>query len=396
MLTLNPEGESVPASRTALIYSPLFGSYSYGDNHPFKLQRYRLVRELMAAYGLLKLPDMAIRDCRPVDDDLVLSFHDAAYVSRLKEFSASAEPRADFLYGLGDADCPVFEGLYDCAALGAGASFEAARLVVEEGFDIAFNLAGGWHHAHRSKASGFSYLNDAVLAINWLVAQSKRVVYLDIDAHHGDGVQEGFYDSNQVLTISLHESGIYFFPGTGFEDEIGEGRGKGYSVNVPLLAHTDDALYMKAFDEIAYPLIAAYDPDVIVTQIGADTFRTDPLTRMEITTHSYSYIMRKLKALKIPWVALGGGGYDQMNTARAWTIAWAVMNGVELKPRLPASFVKKIEPLGYPNKVLLDAMHWSEEHDRNLALSAVEKSIARLRETIFPVIIGTYGKASGK
>jgi len=386
----------VPASRTALIYSPLFGSYSYGDNHPFKLQRYRLVRELMAAYGLLKLPNMAIRDCRPVDDDLVLSFHDAAYVARLKEFSASAEPRADFLYGLGDADCPVFEGLYDCAALGAGASFEAARLVVEEGFDIAFNLAGGWHHAHRSKASGFSYLNDAVLAINWLVAQGKRVVYLDIDAHHGDGVQEGFYDSDQVLTISLHESGIYFFPGTGFEDEIGEGRGKGYSVNVPLLAHTDDALYMKAFDEIAYPLIAAYDPDVIVTQIGADTFRTDPLTRMEITTHSYSYIMRKLKALKIPWVALGGGGYDQMNTARAWTIAWAVMNGVELKPRLPASFVKKIEPLGYPNKVLLDAMHWSEEHDRNQALSAVEKSIARLRETIFPVIIGTYGKTSGK
>jgi acetoin utilization protein AcuC len=386
----------VPASRTALIYTPLFGSFSYGDDHPFKLQRYFLVRELMASYGLLKLPDMEIRDCQPVDDDLVLSFHDAAYVECLKEFSASAEPRADFRFGLGDADCPVFEGLYEYAALGAGASFEAARLVVEEGFDIAFNLAGGWHHAHRSKASGFSYLNDAVLAINWLVARGRRVVYLDIDAHHGDGVQEGFYNTDQVLTISLHESGIYFFPGTGFEDEIGEGIGSGYSVNVPLIAHTDDALYMKAFDEIAYPLIAAYNPDVIVTQIGADTFRTDPLTRLEITTHSYSYIMRKLKALKIPWVALGGGGYDQMNTARAWTIAWAVMNGVELNPRLPAPFIKKIEPLGYPNRVLLDAMHWSEEHDRNQALTAVEKSIARLKETIFPVIIGTYGKTSGK
>lgn len=386
----------MPASRTALIYSPLFGNFSYGDDHPFKLQRYFLVRELMASYGLLTLPDMEIRDCQPVDDDLVLSFHDMAYVERLKEFSASAEPRADFRFGLGDADCPVFEGLYEYAALGAGASFEAARLVVEEGFDIAFNLAGGWHHAHRSKASGFSYLNDAVLAINWMVARGRRVVYLDIDAHHGDGVQEGFYNSDQVLTISIHESGIYFFPGTGFEDEIGEGRGSGYSVNVPLIAHTDDALYMKAFDEIAYPLIAAYNPDVIVTQIGADTFRTDPLTRLEITTHSYSYIMRKLKALKIPWVALGGGGYDQMNIARAWTIAWAVMNGVELKPRLPASFIKKIEPMGYPNRVLLDAMHWSEEHDRNQALTAVEKSIARLRETIFPVIIGTYGKTSGK
>ena len=382
--------------RTALIYSPLFDAFNYGDDHPFKLQRYRLVRELMGAYGLLKLPNMEIRGCRPVDDDLVLTFHDPAYVARLKEFSASNEPRADFLFGLGDADCPVFEGLYDCAALGAGATFEAARLVVEEGFDIAFNLAGGWHHAHRGKASGFSYLNDAVLAINWMVARGKRVAYLDIDAHHGDGVQEGFYDSNRVLTISLHESGVYFFPGTGFEDEIGEGKGKGYSVNVPLIAHTDDALYMKAFDEIAYPLIAAYNPDVIVTQLGADSFRTDPLTRLEITTHSYSYIMRKLKALKIPWVALGGGGYDQMNTARAWTIAWAVMNGVELSPRLPSSFIKKIEPLGYPNRVLLDAMHWAEDHDRNLALNAVEKSIARLKETIFPVIIGRYGNTSGK
>jgi len=386
----------VPTCRTALIYSPLFGRFSYGDDHPFKLQRYRLVRELMDAYGLLALPTMEIRDCRPVDDDLVLTFHDPAYVNRLKEFSASDEPRADFRFGLGDADCPVFKGLYECASLGAGATFEAARLVEEEGFDIAFNLSGGWHHAHRAKASGFSYLNDAVLAINWLVGRGRRVVYLDIDAHHGDGVQEGFYASDQVLTISLHESGIYFFPGTGFEDEIGEGRGKGYSVNVPLIAHTDDALYMKAFDEVAYPLIAAYDPDVIVTQIGADTFRTDPLTRLEITTHSYSYIMRKLKALKIPWVALGGGGYDQMNTARAWTIAWAIMNGVELNPRLPAPFVRQIGPLGYPHRALLDAMHWSEEHDRDLALAAVEKSIARIRETIFPGIIGTYGATSGE
>lgn len=383
------------ATRTALIYSPLFGSYSYGDDHPFKLQRYHLARDLMESYGLLELPGMAIRDCRPVDDELVLSFHTPAYIARLKEFSASSEPRADFVFGLGDADCPVFEGLYDCAALGAGATCEAARLVEEEGFDIAFNLAGGWHHAHRSRASGFSYLNDAVLAINWLVARGRRVAYLDIDAHHGDGVQEGFYDSDQVLTISLHESGIYFFPGTGFEDEVGVARGRGYSVNLPLLAHTDDALFMKAFDEVAYPLLAAFNPDVIVTQIGADTFRTDPLTRLEITTHSYSYIMRKLKALRIPWVALGGGGYDLMNTSRAWTIAWGIMNGVELSPRLPAAFTRKIRAMGYPHRSLLDAMHWSEEHERNLALESVEKSIARIKDAIFPGIIGTYGSTPG-
>ena len=373
-------------SRTALIYSPLFGNFNYGDDHPFKLQRNRLAYDLMDAYGLLDLPNMVIRNCLPIDDALVHTFHDPAYISRLKEFSASEEPRADFRYGLGDAECPVFAGLYDCAALGAGATFEAVRMV-EEGFDAAFNLAGGWHHAHRAKASGFSYINDAALAINWLTARGRRVVYLDIDAHHGDGVQEAFYDTDQVLTISLHESGIYFFPGTGFENEIGEGKGRGYSVNIPLLAHTDDAIYMRAFDEVAYPLMVAYKPDIIVAQIGADTFRTDPLTRLEITTHSYSQIITKIRALKIPLVALGGGGYDMMNTARAWTLAWAIMNGVELNPRLPPSFITRIEPLGYPNRVLLDAAHWAAEADRNLAQAAVEKSIALLKKTIFPCII---------
>ncbi|MDD2541481.1 MAG: acetoin utilization protein AcuC [Desulfuromonadaceae bacterium] len=380
--------------RTALVYSPLFGNFNFGDDHPFKLQRNRLAYDLMGDYGLLDLPNMQIRDCQQASEELLLSFHDAAYIARLKEFSSSEEPRADFRFGLGDADCPVFKGVYDYAALGAGATCEAVRLVVEEGVDIAFNMNGGWHHAHRSRASGFSYLNDAVVAINWLIARGQRVLYLDIDAHHGDGVQEAYYDTDQVLTISLHESGIYFYPGTGFEDEIGEGRGKGYSVNVPLLAHTDDAMYMKAFDEVAYPLIAAFNPDTIVTQIGADTFRTDPLTNLEITTHSYCEMLSKIKRLKIPWVALGGGGYDLMNTARAWTLAWAIMNGIKLNPRLPPAFIDKIELQGFRNRVLIDAMHWADEGERVLALGAVEKSIARIKKTIFPGILGSYGAPS--
>jgi len=350
--------------------------------------------DLMDAYGLLALPNMQVRDCLPATEELLLSFHTPEYIARLKEFSSSEEPRADFRFGLGDADCPVFEGLYDYAALGAGATFEAVRLVEEEGFDIAFNMNGGWHHAHRARASGFSYLNDAVVAINWLVARGRRVLYLDIDAHHGDGVQEAYYGTDQVLTISIHESGIYFYPGTGFEDETGEGSGSGYSVNVPLLAHTDDATYMKAFDEVAYPLIAAFNPDIIITQIGADTFRTDPLTNLEITTYSYSWMLAKIKRLKIPWVALGGGGYDLMNTARAWTIAWAIMNNVKLNPRLPAAFIGKIEPLGYRNRALLDAMHWADEDERELALTAVEKSISRIKTTIFPGILGSHGDTS--
>ena len=378
-------------AKTALIYSSDFSRFSYGEEHPFKVHRYRLSYELICAYGLIDLPATLISEYGSVTEKDLLTFHAADYLARLKEFSADSAPRADFRYGLGDVENPVFHGLYDWACLGTAGTVEAARLVAEEGYTIAFNLAGGWHHAHRSKASGFSYLNDAVIAINKLLAQGKRVVYLDIDAHHGDGVQEAYYDTDRVLTISLHESGVYFFPGTGFENETGIGKGEGFSVNIPFLAHTDDALFMKAFDEVAFPLIAAFDPDVLFTQLGADTFRTDPLTRLEITTHSYSYILRKLKALRIPWVAVGGGGYDIVNVARAWTIAWSIMNGVDLPPRLPSSFIELVKGLGFSNKMLLDAMHWAEEDDRNRALDAVEKSISTIRKKVFPVIFGRYG-----
>lgn len=382
-------------TKTALITCADLTGFSYGDHHPFKVQRFRLARDLMAAYRLLELPGMEQRVPRKVTREELLTAHAPEYLDRLKEFSDACESRADFRYGLGDLENPIFPGVYDWACLGVSGTLEAARLVTEEGFAAAFNPFGGWHHAQHSRASGFSYLNDAVVAINHLVGRGKRVVYLDIDAHHGDGVQNAFYQSDRVLTISLHESGIYFFPGTGFERETGEGMGKGYAVNVPLLAHTDDALFMKAFDEIAYPLIAAFDPDVLFTQLGADTFRTDPLTRLEVTTHGYTYLLKKLRALRIPWVAVGGGGYDMMNVARAWTIAWAVMNDREISPRLPAEFIKLIGPLGYPHRMLLDAMHWAQEDERNAALDAVERVIAYLRAHIFPVHIGGHAKDRG-
>lgn len=381
--------------KTALIYSSDFDRYSYGEDHPFKVQRYRLAHELMEEYGLVELPNTEVFNCEPAAESDLLSFHTRNYLAKLKEFSSSDEPRADFRYGLGDTENPVFKGLFEWACMGAGSTLKAALLVADEGYGTAFSLAGGWHHAHRSRASGFSYLNDCVIAINRLLEKGKRVAYLDLDAHHCDGVQEAFYDTDRVLTISIHESGVYFFPGTGFEKEVGSGKGKGFTVNVPLIEHADDALFMKAFDEVAFPLLAAYDPDIMVTQLGADTFRTDPLTRLEITTHSYGYILKKLKALKIPWVAVGGGGYDNLNVARAWTLAWSIMNGVEISPRLPERFVRTIRKMGCSNKMLLDAMHWAEEDDRNRALDAVEKSIATIKKKVFPFIIGEYGKDPG-
>jgi len=391
-----PAGGYLLSRKTALIACADLGGYCYGEQHPFKVQRYRLAGDLMAAYGLLDLPAMELRRPRGVTGEELLSAHSLDYLDRLREFSAASEARADFRYGLGDLDNPVFPGVYDWACLGVSGTLEAARLVSEEGFAAAFNPLGGWHHAQPSRASGFSYLNDAAVAINHLLAKGKRVVYLDLDAHHGDAVQSAFYRTDRVLTISLHESGVYFFPGTGSETETGAGAGQGYCVNLPLLAHTDDALFMKAFDEIAFPLIAAFDPDVLFTQLGADTFRTDPLSRLEVTTHGYAYIMRKLRALQIPWVAVGGGGYDMMNVARAWTIAWAVMNDRELPPRLPAPFIKLIAQLGFPHRMLLDAMHWAQEDERNAALDAVQRRISYLRANVFPVLIGDHGKTLRK
>ena len=158
-------------AKTALIYSSEFGRYSYGVDHPFKVQRYLLAYELIRSYGLHDSVGSLVSAYRAVSDEELLSFHRADYLTRLREFSEADQPRADFRYGLGDVENPVFKGFYDWACLGTAGTVEAARLVAEEGCDIAFNLAGGWHHAHRARASGFSYLNDAVIAINNLVAK---------------------------------------------------------------------------------------------------------------------------------------------------------------------------------------------------------------------------------
>jgi acetoin utilization protein AcuC len=178
-----------------------------------------------------------------------------------------------------------------------------------------------------------------VLAIQSLRASRLRVCYIDIDAHHGDGVQHAFYDQADVLTISTHERGDRLFPGTGFVEEIGVGAGRGYAVNLPLQPYTDDTVYLEAFDAVVPPLVAAFRPDVVVAQLGIDSHRTDPLTHLALSVNGFAEAVRRILALAPRLVALGGGGYDLSNVARAWTIAWALMNEAPLADRLPAAFV---------------------------------------------------------
>src|SRR5207253_4298827 len=202
----------------------------------------------------------------------------------------------------------------------------------------AFHFAGGLHHAFPDRASGFCYVNDAVLAILRLREHGLSVAYIDIDAHHGDGVQHAFYADPDVLTISTHERGERLFPGTGFVREQGEGAGVGFSVNLPLEAYTDSAVYLPAFEAVVPPLIARFKPDVIVAQLGLDAHRTDPLTHLALDVQGFAAAFRRILGLAPKIVALGGGGYDLRNVARAWTVAWALMNEVGLPAELPAAF----------------------------------------------------------
>ncbi|NQT50898.1 acetoin utilization protein AcuC, partial [bacterium] len=237
---------------------------------------------------------------------------------------------ADALFmGLGTADCPIFTGLYDYASLAAGATLLAADLILAGDARVAFNPSGGYHHAFPARAGGFCYINDVVLGCLRLADAGKRVLFLDVDVHHCDGVQHAFYSRADVMTLSLHESGATLFPGTGSVDEIGTGDGTGYSVNVPLPADTYDAAYLRAFDAVAMPVIRAFAPDVIVLELGMDALAGDPLAHLKLTNNAYADVVARVMSFGTPILATGGGGYHAENTARGWALAWRVFCGEE-------------------------------------------------------------------
>ena len=244
----------------------------------------------------------------------------------------------------------------------------------------AFNISGGLHHAAADHASGFCVFNDPALAVHYFLNRGMRVAYVDIDAHHGDGVQEAFYADDRVLTISVHESGQYLFPGTGSVGELGEGVGRGYSVNLPLYPYTGDDLYVESFKQVVPPLVRAFAPDVLVTQLGIDSYHSDPLTHLQLTTEGYIETVKELARLGLPWLALGGGGYDVTAVARSWTLAYGVMLGIDWPDRLPSAFSREhgagrlrdeLSP-EVPGHIKVEASRFAEE------------TVEAIRQQIFP------------
>ena len=312
-------------------YSADLAQYDFGADHPFKPERAQKTLELCNRYGVLNQPHMSVKEPPSLGERLLLLGHSKEYLDVLQRISEGELFEEMFQFGIGTEDDPALKGIYDWSKKCAGATWEGIIELLDNHIDVVFNPLGGFHHAHRSRAAGFCYINDLVIAIKEALNRGARVTYIDIDAHHGNGVQEAFYQENRVQFISMHESGKYIFPHSGFVEESGEGAGEGFTVNIPLPPKTDDELYLEAFYRIPLPLIKRFKPDVLVAQLGADSMISDPLTDLMLTNNSYIKIVRELKGLCGKILATGGGGYDIYRTARCWTLAWAILN--DISPR---------------------------------------------------------------
>jgi acetoin utilization protein AcuC len=371
--------------KTALIHSEHWQRFDYGPEHPLRMERLELTWRLMRAYGITTLPGSVVLAPEPAAEHDIARFHAREYLDVLKRANTGTPPPDGALYGLGLGDNPVFRGLWESAQLVAAGSLLAADAVARGEVDRAFHFAGGLHHAMPDRASGFCYVNDAVLAILRLRERGLRVVYIDIDAHHGDGVQYAFYGDPNVMTISVHERGERLFPGTGFVREVGEGEGVGFSVNLPLEAYTDTAVYLPAFEAVVPPLVQRFRPDVVVAQLGVDAHRTDPLTHLALDVQGFARALQRILPMAPKLVALGGGGYDLRNVARMWTVAWAVLNGVELPPTLPEAFEDDARRYGFKTRALLDADVPLPDDLRRAVTEYVDRQVDAVQQTIFPL-----------
>jgi acetoin utilization protein AcuC len=283
--------------------------------------------------------DLRIAAPRPASSDVLQLVHDPAYVAAVRAAMPDDSAHLHDAFGLGGEDNPIFGGMHEASALVTGATVDAA-IAVRTGEALhAVNLAGGLHHAMPARASGFCVYNDAAVAIAWLLADGvQRVAYVDLDAHHGDGVEAAFYGDPRVLTISLHESGYTAFPGTGFPDDSGHGAAEGHAVNVALPPGTGDAGWLRAFHAVVPPLVRAFEPQILLTQLGCDTHRLDPLAQLDLSidAHRHSYAALHQLAHEVcggRWVAVGGGGYEVVQVVpRSWTHLLAEITDHPLDP----------------------------------------------------------------
>ncbi|MET8863698.1 acetoin utilization protein AcuC [Nonomuraea sp. NPDC004580] len=379
-------------SRSArVIWDDALTTYDFGPSHPLAPVRVELTMALAREMGVLDKVDLA--GCEPASDDELARVHARGYIEAVKRVSASGLP--DMSAGLGTTDNPAFAGVHEASALIAGASLAAARSVWEGTAEHAVNVAGGLHHAMPALASGFCVYNDPALAIAWLLEQGvRRVAYVDVDVHHGDGVQTIFYDDPRVLTISLHESPRTLFPGTGFPHETGA---DGTAVNVALPAGTGDAGWLRAFHAVVPPLLHEFGPEILVTQHGCDSHALDPLANLMLSVDGQRAAYEALHRLAHEtaggrWIATGGGGYELVQVVpRVWTHLLAELAGHPIDPATPTPeewrrFVR--ERTGEtPPLTMTDGRHpeFSDLSGGYDPADPIDRAVMATRQAVFPL-----------
>lgn len=334
-----------PPNVPAVFWSPALAAYDMGTDHSMRPERAAMAVGLMGNYGLFDSGLLQLRDSYPMRTRDLLLVHDQSYLEQLRVAGNDPAAWSPGVAGINTPDVPAFPDMLDASAAICGASSAAVATAVLG--KMAFSPAGGMHHAHRRAAAGFCVLNDAAAAIavalrdNWAL----RIAYVDIDAHHGDGVQEAFWDEPRVLTLSMHGSGHHLYPGRGFANETGGEAAPGSAANLGLPQGADDACYRLGWERFAAPLLRAWRPDVIVAQFGADALVTDTITVLGLTLRGYEQLTSAVISLARSLcggrlAALGGGGYGQaLSAPRAWTMAAATMAGVRLPDRLPPEWL---------------------------------------------------------
>lgn len=321
---------------TPVVYHPAYLDYFFGPEHPFSPVRLEMLTSLLEAMGCAP----AMVTPAPASRADLLAVHSEAFVDAVEAASEGVMPPDAHHYGLGTPDVPVFSGMGAAARHVVGGTLQAARMVASGEAKRVLQLGGGLHHAQHERAAGFCIYNDLSVAIHHLTTAGLRVAYIDIDVHHGDGVQALHYAAPNVLTLSLHQSGRYFYPGTGDIDELGEAGGRGFKLNVPLEARTGDASYLEVFEMVVPHALSWFGPDVLVVQCGADAHFGDPLADLLLSTHAYETIFRRLLELADEHtsgraVFTLGGGYELDATVRVWALLYLILQDLPLPEHLP-------------------------------------------------------------
>jgi acetoin utilization protein AcuC len=380
-----------------LVWDDSFTKYNFGEGHPMSPVRLDLTARLVRELGLLSHAGVQVVGVEPASDELLQTVHEAGFIEAVK--AASTHPfTIDELRGLGTADVPVFEGMHEASARIVSGTVEVARAVWNGEAAHGVNFTGGMHHSMRGNASGFCVYNDTAVAIQTLLdAGAERICYVDVDVHHGDGVEKIFWDDPRVMTISLHETGRVLFPGTGFAGDTGGPRADGSAVNVAFPPGTSDGPWLRAFHAVVPPLVRAFEPQILFTQQGCDSHALDPLAHMALSLDCQVESYKALHELAHEaaggrWVAVGGGGYELVDVVpRAWShlVGIAAHHPIDPTTAVPAAWRDYVmERLGRQSpQRMTDGREpwyrsWATGHDPE---DAVDRTVMATRKAVFPL-----------